>query len=223
MSEPAPSPAPRPEESAEPSAEQLSAEQQPAEPSPGQVAPRDPLPGAGPQRVPWALLGKPLPALLQPRFRYPQVRSLGYSWPAAGRLERVFWAGSLLACLSVLYLAAFRLNPERSRGIGTHEQLGLPPCGFPEMTGGYPCPSCGYTTTFTLAAQGNVLEAFVNQPFGFLVFVLTVLAVPLAALATFRRVSLFAASERWPWQRLFVSLVLGWLLAWGYKCWRLVP
>ena len=57
-----------------------------------------------------------------------------------------------------------------------------------------------------------------NQPFGFFVFCLTVAAVPLSALSVFGGASLFAASERWPWPRLFGLLVVAWLLAWGYKC-----
>ena len=33
--------------------------------------------------------------------------------------------------------------------MGTHQQLGLPPCNFVTLTG-YPCPACGMTTSFAL-------------------------------------------------------------------------
>jgi hypothetical protein len=36
----------------------------------------------------------------------------------------------------------------------THRQLGLPPCTFKYMTG-YPCPSCGMTSSFALAIRGD--------------------------------------------------------------------
>lgn len=159
---------------------------------------------------------EPLPAWLQPRYPMPQVAVLGYSWPRGARFERGFWGFALLGCLFALSLATFYLSPD-TRGIGTHEQLGLPPCGFVKAFDGAPCPSCGYTTTFTLAAHGRPIDAFTNQPFGFLVFILTLIAVPFTALSLFRGVSLFGITERWPWVRIFVGLVALWLAAWGYK------
>ena len=51
------------------------------------------------------------------------------------------------------------------RGVGTHHQLGLAPCGILSETG-YPCPSCGMTTSFTLAANGDLAGAFIVQPAG---------------------------------------------------------
>lgn len=156
------------------------------------------------------------PTWLRPRLDYPAVAALGYRWARASRIEQIFWGIILCGCLVVLALAGFKLSPDPT-GVGTHQQLGLPPCGFIAMSGGYPCPSCGYTTTFTLAAHGRPLDAIANQPFGFVVFCLAVLAVPCGALAFFKRVSLFGATERWPWVRIFAGLLLGWLGAWLYK------
>jgi hypothetical protein len=126
----------------------------------------------------------------------------------------------LLCCLVALSLAAFWLEAD-PRGVGTHEQLGLPPCGFVEMFDGVPCPSCGFTTTFTLAAHGRPLDAFANQPFGFLVFLGALAAVPLTALAVVKGISLFEATERWPWIRIFFGLLALWLLGWLYKWWAM--
>ena len=184
--------------------------------------PTDPIPPAG-ERPPGALTEGADPSWgqlpapwLRPRLDYPAVVALGYRWARATRIEQVFWGVVFAACLVVLGLAGLKLSPDPS-GLGTHQQLGLPPCGFIAMSGGYPCPSCGYTTTFTLAAHGRLIDAFANQPFGFVVFCLTVLAVPAAGLSFFRRVSLFGATERWPWVRIFASLLLGWIGAWLYK------
>lgn len=156
----------------------------------------------------------PPPRWLRPLLDYPTIERLGRSWPAAGRFERTFWGLLLVAVLTVLGIAR-ALDPD-PRGIGTHEQLGLPPCGFVQVFEGVPCPSCGYTTTFALAADFEVGAAIANQPFGFLVFLLSLAAIPAAALGV-SGVSLFACTERWPMVRLFAGLVGLWLLAWGYK------
>jgi len=58
--------------------------------------------------------------------------------------------------LSPLVIAQW-LHPD-PRGYGTHEQLGLPPCGFKLVTG-LNCPGCGGTTAFVLAAHGHVWKA----------------------------------------------------------------
>ncbi len=72
------------------------------------------------------------------------------------------------ACLAVLIVAAF-LQP-LSRGHGTHQQLGLPPCGW-VIAFDRPCMTCGMTTAFAFAADADFPRSFAAQPFG------TVLAV----------------------------------------------
>lgn len=58
-----------------------------------------------------------------------------------------------------------------------------------------------------------------NQPFGFLVFLTAVCAVPLTAFSVFGRVSLFACTERWPMGWILAGAATLWLLAWCYKLW----
>ncbi len=53
-------------------------------------------------------------------------------------------------------------------GHGTHTQLGLPPCAWAVVMH-RPCPTCGMTTSVSLAAHGRLAESFVTQPFGLLV------------------------------------------------------
>lgn len=143
------------------------------------------------------------------------VLAFGRRWPRALSFERFFWGAAGLAALVVLGLSVW-LKPD-ARGIGTHEQLGLPPCGFVQMFEGMPCPSCGFTTTFALAAHARPLDAIHNQPFGFVLFLVTVAAVPIALGACVRGVSLFELTERWPWGRVFIAFLSLWLLAWLYK------
>jgi hypothetical protein len=73
-----------------------------------------------------------------------------------------------LAALAVLIVAA-RLEPD-ARGMGTHTQLGLPPCGW-VVAFGKPCFTCGMTTAFARAARGDAPGAFRAQPMGALLAV----------------------------------------------------
>jgi hypothetical protein len=66
-------------------------------------------------------------------------------------------------------IIASRLTPS-SNGVGTHEQLGFPACGFLTLTG-WPCPSCGLTTSITHLVHGNFTQSAIVQPFGVFLFV----------------------------------------------------
>ncbi len=55
-------------------------------------------------------------------------------------------------------------------GHGTHMQLGLPACAWASVFH-KPCPTCGMTTSVSLAAHGRLIDSFVAQPFGLLVAV----------------------------------------------------
>jgi hypothetical protein len=79
----------------------------------------------------------------------------------------------LAGSVAVLGLAVW-LRPD-GRGFGTHEQLGLLPCGFKRVTG-YPCPTCGMTTSFALLARGRFLAGARVQPFGALLFFATLVS-----------------------------------------------
>lgn len=118
---------------------------------------------------------------------------------------------------TVLGLAAW-LEPS-PLGHSTHLQLGLGQCTFLTMTG-YPCPMCGMTTTFALMAHFHPIRALFNQPFGVVLFVMT--------LGTFA----VAVSEvvlprgRWdrfldrvaPWETILASgFLVAMGLGWIYK------
>ena len=64
---------------------------------------------------------------------------------------------------TAVFILAAMLNPYtptgQPRSLGTHEQLGLPPCGFRTLTG-HPCPGCGMTTCFSLLAHGDFPAAW---------------------------------------------------------------
>lgn len=69
---------------------------------------------------------------------------------------------------ALVFALSFWLAPDPA-GVGTHTQLGLPTCGVYELFH-KPCPSCGMTTAFALAARGRLGEALRVQPAGTAVF-----------------------------------------------------
>jgi hypothetical protein len=77
------------------------------------------------------------------------------------RFERLL-AGFVAAVACVAFTIAAIMNPYdeagRPRTHGTHRQLGLPPCTM-LSTVGFPCPSCGMTTSIALVFHGDVPAA----------------------------------------------------------------
>lgn len=82
----------------------------------------------------------------------------GYQLTGIGRAACGVTAGLFAA---VLVLAA-TVDPD-PRGYGTHERLGLPPCGFHLMFS-IPCPSCGSTTSFAHFVRGRFGESLRSNP-----------------------------------------------------------
>lgn len=120
----------------------------------------------------------------------------------------VFLAGS-----TVLGLAGW-LTPN-SAGLGTHRQLGLPPCQFEQVTG-IPCATCGCTTSFAHAAHGSLLDAFITQPFGALLAVMTAMAVLISGYALVTNMQIFPI-VRFMTRGKVVAIMVGYMLiAWGY-------
>ena len=89
--------------------------------------------------------------------------------------------------LSTLTLVVARSLHPAVGGLGTHEQLGLPPCIFLRLTG-IPCPSCGLTTSFAHFVRFELLASFTTQPFGFVLCAATLLSIPFFAILLRRRV-----------------------------------
>ncbi len=104
------------------------------------------------------------PALPEP----PTVRPVRPALPARPRRRPpVAWSPrrvrlTLLAgaaALASVFGVAACLNPYQPDGtprrMGTHRQLGMPPCNFVTLFG-KPCPSCGMTTSFALLVRGDL-------------------------------------------------------------------
>ena len=101
------------------------------------------------------------------------------------------WQRLILTLLAFGFLTifgvAFYLKPD-SRGFGTHQQLGLPPCEFKSLTGLH-CPHCGMTTSFANIVRGRFDDAWKANPLGLLLAAMLAFCVPWCLLT--------AMSGRW--------------------------
>jgi len=108
------------------------------------------------------------------------IKDLNCSWflppPGHARLGMRLGAGVGVLVIWLVMALASVLRPD-PRGLGTHEQLGFPECGFYERTG-WPCPTCGMTTSFSYLSRGQIVKAFMVQPAG----ALTALALVILSL-----------------------------------------
>ena len=113
--------------------------------------------------------------------------------------------------LTVVFGIALWLNPYKGdvpeRRMGTHQQLGLPACSFVAMTG-YPCPSCGMTTSFSLLIRGDILNSLQANWVGTLLASVCLLFIPWSLVCVWKRESLFIRSM----EKTFTFLVLGFMV-----------
>lgn len=125
--------------------------------------------------------------------------------------RRLAWAAILASSASVLALA-WTLEPD-ARGHGTHEQLGLPGCGFLSLTGA-PCPGCGLTTAFAHLARAELGPAIASNAAALPLFALTVLAAPFALVGAWRASPLEPILASRATVRISLLVVAALLLSW---------
>lgn len=121
-----------------------------------------------------------------------------------------------LAVLSLAILVTGAMLVPAAEGHGTHRQLGLLACAWPQ-TMGIPCPTCGMTTAVSMAARGDLLGAAAAQPFGALVALACAVTVWLGgwvALTGSQVHRLFGGLLRPRMVWVAVGLLAA---AWGYK------
>lgn len=99
------------------------------------------------------------------------------------RYQRV-WLAVLGTGLVALLSVAVWLRPEPS-GIGTHQQLGLPPCSF-RVLFGVPCPTCGMSTSWACLVRGRLVAACRANVGGTLLGLLALAGVPWSLAAAVR-------------------------------------
>lgn len=126
-------------------------------------------------------------------------------------------AGLTLACLLVVGVA-LAVEPD-SRGYGTHEAIGFPPCGMMFLTE-VPCPSCGMTTAFAHAARLQIGSAARAHPCGLVLFGSVVLT-GLVSVAGLMGKPSPDRLDRWvqtfPWWWAGIGFFVVFFLVWGYR------
>ncbi|MCB9854353.1 MAG: DUF2752 domain-containing protein [Phycisphaerales bacterium] len=127
--------------------------------------------------------------------------------------ERIGWGVAAAICATLLVIAVV-LEPSPS-GMGTHQALGLPPCGFAYSTG-LPCPTCGMTTSFSLTVRGRLYSAIIAQPGGFALCVLSMLLALYGAYVAARGRAIWINWDRIS-TRLVLCLAVLVLGGWGFK------
>lgn len=91
-------------------------------------------------------------------------------------LIRLAAVGLSIIPLSLLGVAR-TLTPDAD-GLGTHQQLGLPPCSMRIMFN-MRCPGCGMTTSWAHFTRGQWVSSVQSNLGGFLLATLTVVAAPI--------------------------------------------
>ena len=143
--------------------------------------------------------------------------STNHQPPTPRRTSASHRFGALLtaaACLAVLVLAGvLRADPS---GHGTHEQLGLPPCGWAVATD-TPCATCGMTTSYSALVAGDPVASFQAQPMGTLLALATaaVFWIALHTVVTGSRATEFAMRALQP--RFLWTVAAIWAASWAYK------
>jgi hypothetical protein len=131
--------------------------------------------------------------------------------------DRIVGAALFLPTAAVLTIAT-QLTPSPT-GYGTHLQLGLGSCSFLRLFG-IPCPMCGMTTTFAHLAHFHLWAGTANQPFGLVLFLLTVGALVVGALDLAVPRGRWRSIGRWIERRenaVAAFLLLGMIAGWSYK------
>jgi len=138
----------------------------------------------------------------------------GYYPVKSERSRRLQALGVAVTALVLLSIAYF-LNPAE-KGIGTHQQLGLPQCGW-IFAADIPCPTCGMTTAWSHTVRGELPTAFITQPMGmllaFVAFFVAVGGLVTACTGYSFQLLLYKFSP----SRLFIFVITLAFLAWGFK------
>lgn len=134
------------------------------------------------------------------------------------QITRLLWAALSCAALAVLAIARV-LHPDPNL-LGTHVQLGLPPCAFLTLTG-LPCPTCGLTTAFAYMARLEITMAARAHWLGPLLFILTAASIPLCAFACTRALPLRSVIKRLRLVRVAAIIAAAATVGWLARLWAL--
>ncbi len=154
----------------------------------------------------------PTPALRIPSWTVPESIDPG---PAAGRRMRRLIGAVVAVCAAGILGLAAHLEPSPT-GLGTHSQLALPACSWVTIVD-VPCPTCGMTTAFAHAANGDLLSSVAAQPLGGLLAVGVAMALVVGGFVAVTGSPVAALFVRLWSSKVAWALGLGAAAAWIYK------
>lgn len=134
--------------------------------------------------------------------------------PVAPWLDRS--AALLCALLAVAGFVVLWGTTPSAKGFDTHVQFGMAPCGWPQVYG-VPCPTCGCTTAASHVVHGQLLAAFVVQPFGALLTIVGLLLGAHALRCLLGRRSFVDLLVRLHLGRILTGAFVFLLASWYYK------
>ena len=114
--------------------------------------------------------------------------------------------------LSLVFATALWLDPD-PRGFGTHQGLGLPPCTFRENFE-VPCPSCGFTTSFSHFVRGQWLQSARVNLAGLGLAILCAVQIPWAFFSSYQGRMFRVSNPDQVFLWVLVGTTLGMLLVW---------
>ena len=130
-------------------------------------------------------------------------------------MRRFVAAISALTPLTLLIVARF-LSPSQ-QGLGTHQQLGLPPCSMRVMFG-IRCPGCGMTTSWSHFTRGQWLQSLQSNIGGFLLAIVALIVVWLSA-RTLKSGELPSYRTQQWFTYLLIGVIVVSLLEWIGRLW----
>jgi len=107
------------------------------------------------------------------------LQDQGNAQPLVAGKARIRVAATLIALIPLtLLVIAGNLTPAK-QGLGTHQQLGLPPCSLRYLAG-IRCPACGMTTSWAYFTKGHWLPSLQVNAGGFLLACLSIATIGIA-------------------------------------------
>jgi Protein of unknown function (DUF2752) len=117
----------------------------------------------------------------------------------------------IAAGLAAVFAVALWIRPYDPDGrplvMGTHRQIGLPPCTFYSLTK-LPCPSCGMTTSFALLVRGDIWNSLRANAVGTLLAAFCLALIPWNVASAIRGRLYFVGS----WEQVLTRLVIAFLI-----------
>lgn len=131
---------------------------------------------------------------------------------------RRFLAAVASIVLAIGLATAVWLEPD-ARGLGTHQQLGFPPCTFVTLFGRR-CPSCGMTTAWANLVRARLAKALQANAGGAILGLLAMGLMPWLAVSALRGRWLIGtpptAAVAWIAVAVVAVTLIDWVVRWWF-------